>query len=88
MFPHSARQLLAVLAAILAPATPRLQGVPQLHFGAPESVEPENLGTTIEAVVPAACATRFGLVQFYLHTTSEHRINDENFSLEVSGTRV
>lgn len=67
----------------------RLQEVPQLDFGALESAEFENLGTTIEVVMPAGRATttlagtRFGLAQFHLHTPSEHRIDGEYFPLEM-----
>lgn len=67
----------------------RLQEVPQLDFAALKSAEFENLGSTIEVVMPAGNATttldgtRFGLAQFHLHTPSEHRIDDEYFPLEM-----
>ncbi|KAH6878184.1 hypothetical protein J4E91_000233 [Alternaria rosae] len=46
----------------------------------------ENLGTTIEVVVNGTTSyagTNFRLVQFHMHTPSEHHINDEYFPLEI-----
>lgn len=46
----------------------------------------ENLGTTIEVIVNGTTSfngTDFRLVQFHMHTPSEHHINDEYFPLEV-----
>ncbi|EON62622.1 hypothetical protein W97_01846 [Coniosporium apollinis CBS 100218] len=46
----------------------------------------ENLGTTIEVVVngtTTVAGRQFNLVQFHLHTPSEHRINEEYFPLEM-----
>lgn len=46
----------------------------------------ENLGTTIEVVVNGTTSfngSDFRLVQFHMHTPSEHHINDEYFPLEV-----
>jgi len=51
-----------------------------------QAVEFENLGTTIEVVVNGTTSfngTDFRLVQFHMHTPSEHHINDEYFPLEV-----
>jgi carbonic anhydrase len=46
----------------------------------------ENLGTTIEVVVNGTTSfagTNYRLVQFHMHTPSEHHVNDEYFPLEV-----
>lgn len=51
-----------------------------------QAVEFENLGTTIEVMVNGTTSfngTDFRLVQFHMHTPSEHHINDEYFPLEV-----
>ncbi|XPS71429.1 hypothetical protein M3J07_003612 [Ascochyta lentis] len=51
-----------------------------------QAVDFENLGTTIEVVVNGTTSfngTDFRLVQFHMHTPSEHHINDEYFPLEV-----
>ncbi|KAH6620460.1 alpha carbonic anhydrase [Boeremia exigua] len=51
-----------------------------------QSVEFENLGTTIEVIVNGTTSfagTDFRLVQFHMHTPSEHHINDEFYPLEV-----
>jgi carbonic anhydrase len=46
----------------------------------------ENLGTTIEVVVNGTTSfagTNYRLVQFHMHTPSEHHVNDEYFPLEI-----
>ncbi len=51
-----------------------------------QSVVFENLGTTIEVVVNGTTTFNgadFRLVQFHMHTPSEHHINDEFYPLEV-----
>ncbi|KAJ8110822.1 hypothetical protein OPT61_g6426 [Boeremia exigua] len=51
-----------------------------------QSVVFENLGTTIEVVVNGTTSFNgadFRLVQFHMHTPSEHHINDEYYPLEV-----
>jgi carbonic anhydrase len=51
-----------------------------------QSVVFENLGTTIEVVVNGTTSFNgkdFQLVQFHMHTPSEHHINDEYYPLEV-----
>ncbi|CBX94878.1 hypothetical protein IAQ61_009543 [Plenodomus lingam] len=49
-------------------------------------VEFENLGTTIEVIVNGTTdigGTAFRLVQFHMHTPSEHHINSEYYPLEI-----
>jgi carbonic anhydrase len=51
-----------------------------------QAVEFENLGTTIEVIVNGTTSfagTDFRLVQFHMHTPSEHHINDEFYPLEI-----
>lgn len=50
------------------------------------SVEFENLGTTIEVITNGTttyAGTDFRLVQFHIHTPSEHHINGEYHALEI-----
>ncbi|KAF3004218.1 hypothetical protein E8E13_007067 [Curvularia kusanoi] len=58
---------------------------PVMHIPEQE-MEFENLGTTIEVIVNGTTSfagTDFRLVQFHMHTPSEHHINDEYYPLEV-----
>jgi carbonic anhydrase len=51
-----------------------------------QEVEFENLGTTIEVIVngtTTVAGSEFQLVQFHMHTPSEHHINGEYHPLEV-----
>jgi hypothetical protein len=51
-----------------------------------QEVEFENLGTTIEVIVngtTTVAGADFQLVQFHMHTPSEHHINGEYHPLEV-----
>jgi carbonic anhydrase len=51
-----------------------------------QEVEFENLGTTIEVIVNGTTSiggSDFQLVQFHMHTPSEHHINGEYHALEV-----
>jgi carbonic anhydrase len=51
-----------------------------------QEVEFENLGTTIEVIVngtTSIAGSDFQLVQFHMHTPSEHHINGEYHPLEV-----
>ncbi|KAF1913629.1 alpha carbonic anhydrase [Ampelomyces quisqualis] len=52
----------------------------------PQEVEFENLGTTIEIIVngtTTVAGSDFQLVQFHMHTPSEHHLNGEYHPLEV-----
>ena len=51
-----------------------------------QEVEFENLGTTIEVIVngtTTVAGSDFQLVQFHMHTPSEHHVNGEYHPLEV-----
>jgi len=51
-----------------------------------QEVEFENLGTTIEVVVngtTTVAGSEFQLVQFHMHTPSEHHVNGEYHPLEI-----
>lgn len=51
-----------------------------------QEVEFENLGTTIEVIVNGTtkvAGSDFQLVQFHMHTPSEHHVNGEYHPLEV-----
>jgi carbonic anhydrase len=51
-----------------------------------QEVEFENLGTTIEVIVngtTTVAGSDFQLVQFHMHTPSEHHLNGEYHPLEV-----
>ncbi|PYH45895.1 carbonic anhydrase [Aspergillus saccharolyticus JOP 1030-1] len=52
-----------------------------------EHVEFENLGYTLEVILPNGTLTvqdkQYTLAQFHFHTPSEHRIDEEHFPLEV-----
>jgi carbonic anhydrase len=51
-----------------------------------QEVEFENLGTTIEVIVngtTSVAGSDFQLVQFHMHTPSEHHLNGEYHPLEV-----
>ncbi|PYI36999.1 carbonic anhydrase [Aspergillus indologenus CBS 114.80] len=58
-----------------------------LDIPAAEHVEFENLGYTLEVVLPNGTLTAQGkqytLAQFHFHTPSEHRIDEEHYPLEV-----
>ncbi|KAF1841866.1 carbonic anhydrase [Cucurbitaria berberidis CBS 394.84] len=59
---------------------------PVLNIPEVEEVEFENLGTTIEVVTNGTTSiggTDFRLVQFHMHTPSEHHVNGEYHPLEV-----
>jgi carbonic anhydrase len=59
---------------------------PQLSIPEVDEVEFENLGTTIEVITNGTTKvgdTDFQLVQFHMHTPSEHHMLGEYFPLEV-----
>ncbi|KAH9868575.1 hypothetical protein J1614_007647 [Plenodomus biglobosus] len=59
---------------------------PVMTIPAVAEVKFENLGTTIEAIVNGTtrfAGTDFQLVQFHIHTPSEHHISGEFYPLEI-----
>jgi carbonic anhydrase len=59
---------------------------PVLDIPPVEEVEFENLGTTIEVIANGTttiAGNQFRLVQFHMHTPSEHHLNGEYHPLEV-----
>ncbi|CAO2657532.1 Nn.00g036580.m01.CDS01 [Neocucurbitaria sp. VM-36] len=59
---------------------------PKIDIPAVEEVEFENLGTTIEVLAngtTSVAGSDFRLVQFHMHTPSEHHLNGEYHPLEV-----
>ncbi|KAJ4373993.1 hypothetical protein N0V83_002732 [Neocucurbitaria cava] len=59
---------------------------PKIDIPAVEEAEFENLGTTIEVIAngtTSVAGSDFRLVQFHMHTPSEHHLNGEYHPLEV-----
>ncbi|KAJ7127632.1 alpha carbonic anhydrase [Mycena epipterygia] len=71
---------------VLNAAIPKATSAPQLKIPSVKSAVVTNLETTLDVSLPGKMIfgdTVFQLKQFYLHTPSEHRINEEYFPLDM-----